>query len=204
MKLYYLPGACSMTPHTALEWIGRPYEAQAMSHEDTKQPDYLALNPLGTVPLLVDGDFSLTQNVAIVLYLDSLHPQARLFGSDTPQGRARALRWLVFLNSDVHTSFSPLFHTPDYITDEAAKQALEQSAHRKILRQLALAGQQLATQDYLADDISVADVYLYVLLRWCQRIGLNYGSLPQLAPFYRRMGQNPGLQAVLAQEGLEA
>ena len=64
--------------------------------------------------------------------------------------------------------------------------------------------QQLATQDYLADDISVADVYLYVLLRWCHRLGLDYSSLPQLAPFYCRMGSNPGIQAVLAQEGLEA
>ncbi len=70
MKLYYMAGACSLVPHTALEWSGVAYDAQAMKLADTKTPEYLALNPQGAVPLLVDGEFVLPQNVAILSYLD--------------------------------------------------------------------------------------------------------------------------------------
>lgn len=65
MKLYYLPGACSLVPHIALEWIGKPYEAEAVSREKIKSAEYLALNPQGAVPLLIDGDLALSQNAAI-------------------------------------------------------------------------------------------------------------------------------------------
>ena len=92
MKLFYLPGACSMVPHTALQWIGQPYEAKAVTHAQTKKPAYLAMNPQGAVPLLVDGDLVLSQNVAILAYLDARFPEARLFGSDTIEGKARAWR----------------------------------------------------------------------------------------------------------------
>ena len=111
MKLFYLPGACSMVPHTALQWIGQPYEAKAVTHAQTKEPAYLAMNPQGAVPLLVDGDLVLSQNVAILAYLDARFPEARLFGSDTIEGKARAWRWLAFLNADVHKAFGQLFRT---------------------------------------------------------------------------------------------
>lgn len=90
MKLYYMPGACSMTPHTALEWIGQPYEAQSVDRREIKSPEYLKLNPQGAVPLLVDGDLALSQNAAILAYLDARFPQVRLFGSDDLKGKARA------------------------------------------------------------------------------------------------------------------
>ena len=69
MKLYYFAGACSLADHIVLEWIGEPYETVRMTLASVKSPEYLALNPNGTVPLLVDGDFVLTQNVAILSYL---------------------------------------------------------------------------------------------------------------------------------------
>lgn len=202
MKLYYMPGACSMTPHTALEWIGQPYEAESVDTRTIKSPEYLRLNPQGAVPLLVDGDLALSQNVAILAYLDACFPQARLFGSDESRGKARAWRWLAFLNADVHKAFSPLFHLPDYVRDEAFKTAMQQAARDNILRMLAQVDAQLAAQPYLADALSVADVYLYVLLRWCRGIRLDVSHLSRLAPFYARLGEDPGVQSVLAKEGL--
>ncbi len=204
MKLYYLPGACSMTPHVALEWIGEPYEAEAATRASIKSPEYLKLNPQGAVPLLVDGDFALPQNVAILHYLDARFPKARLFGSDDIKGRARAFRWLSFLNADVHKAFVPLFYTPDYINDDATKAAMQQAARDNVVRMLAQADAQLARQKYLADDVSVADVYLYVILRWCRSQKVDLDHLSKLAPFYELMGGNVGVQAVIAQEGLKA
>lgn len=105
MKLYGLTGACSFVPHVALEWVklraNQDYAFQAVSREFIKSAEYLALNPRGNVPLLVDGDLALTQNQAIVHYLDELYPEAKLFGSKTARDKAKAARWLAFFNSDV-------------------------------------------------------------------------------------------------------
>lgn len=203
MKLYYMPGACSMTPHTALEWIGQPYEAQSVDRREIKSPEYLKLNPQGAVPLLVDGDLVLSQNAAILAYLDARFPQAHLFGSDDPKGKARAWRWLAFLNADVHKAFSPLFHLPDYVHDEVVKTAMQSAARDNIRHLLAQADAQLTAQPYLGDDVSVADVYLYVLLRWCRSLKLDFADLSQLAPFYVRLGENAGVRSVITQENLK-
>ena len=91
MKLFYLPGACSMVPHTALQWIGQPYEAKAVTHAQIKEPAYLAMNPQGAVPLLVDGDLVLSQNVAILAYLDARLALAGFPERRCPQGLRPAL-----------------------------------------------------------------------------------------------------------------
>ena len=92
MKLYYFPGACSLADHIVLEWIGAPYRAVEVDVAGRRSADYLALNPSGTVPLLVDGDFVLAQNVAILFYLAELNPRARLLGDGSLSGRADVLR----------------------------------------------------------------------------------------------------------------
>ena len=118
MKLYGLIGACSFVPHVALEWVKahshENYEFEAVSREFIKSSEFLALNPRGAVPLLVDGDLVLSQNQAILHYLDERFPEAKLFGSKTMRDKAKASRWLAFFNSDVHKSFVPLFRLPSY------------------------------------------------------------------------------------------
>ena len=79
LTLHYFPGSCAFTPHVALEWSGLPYRVQAESRESIKTPAYLKLNPLGQVPLLEDGDWALSQNVAIIDYINDLAPQAGIF-----------------------------------------------------------------------------------------------------------------------------
>ena len=203
MKLFYKAGACSMVPHTALAWIGKPYEAEGVTIEQMKAPAYLKLNPQGAVPLLVDGELVVTQNVAILAYLDSLHPEAKLFGSSTPQGKALAWRWLAFLNADVHKAFSPLFHAPDWLSDDV-KAAAQQAAREQIVKMLKQADDRLATTPWLGgEDISVADVYCYVILRWARGLKLDIGALKRLEDLYNRVAANKGVQAICAQEGLQ-
>ncbi|PVX32436.1 glutathione S-transferase [Pasteurella langaaensis DSM 22999] len=205
MKLYYLKGACSLVPHIALEWVGKPYAAIEATHEEIKSPEYLALNPLGAVPLLVDGDFALSQNVAILSYLDSLNPETKLFGSKTVQDKAKAMKWLAFCNSDLHTAFGPLFHSPAYLEgNEELKNTIRQEAAKRVLTLLAVANEYLSQHLYLGEQLSVADAYLYVELRWCKAIGLDYSPLVHLEPFYQRVGENPGVKAALAKQGLPA
>ncbi|MCK3657970.1 glutathione S-transferase [Pasteurellaceae bacterium Pebbles2] len=203
MKLYYLKGACSLVPHIALEWIGKPYQAEEASREFIKTPEYLALNPLGTVPLLVDGDFALPQNVAILNYLDELYPEAKLFGSKTVQDKAKAMQWLLFFNSDVHKAFVPFFRVPSYAQDNAElTEKIRQETAKKVLGLLEIAEDHLTRHQFFAEQISVADVYLYVELRWCNMLGLDYSHLRNLTAFYQRVDANAGVQATLKQQGL--
>ena len=128
LKLYYLPGACSLVPHTALEWIGVDFDAQAVDHTVIKSPEYLALNPNGQVPLLQEGSWTLTQNVAILDYLNDVYPQAKLYGSGDARAVARAREWLAFLNADLHKAFSLIFGAARFSEDESVQNAVRQAA----------------------------------------------------------------------------
>lgn len=204
MKLYYLAGACSFVPHVALEWIGKPYEAEAVSREKLKSADYLALNPQGAVPLLVDGDLILTQNVAILSYLDEIYPEAELFGSQTPRDKAKARRWLSFFNSDVHKLFGGLFRIPSYAEgNEALIAKIRQQTVENLLNALALANEHLEQHHYFGEKISVADVYLYTMLGWASMLGIDFSHLRQLLPFIERVQANEGVDRVRMQEGLK-
>lgn len=208
MKLYGLVGACSFVPHVALEWIKaqtqQDYEFQAVSREFIKSAEYLALNPRGAVPLLVDGDLALSQNQAILHYLDEVYPEAKLFGSKTARDKAKAARWLSFFNADVHKSFVPLFRLPSYAEgNEELTKTIRQQAAEQILDQLATANAHLENHIYFGESISVADVYLYIMLNWCRRLGLDFSHLEQLSAFMQRVESDKGVDNVREQEGLK-
>src|SRR5699024_1727233 len=93
MKLYYMPGACSLATHIVLEWIGVPYTTQRLSHDELKQDAFLAVNPAGAVPALDIDGWVLTQNAAILGYLAESHPDAGLAGDGSPRGHAEVNRW---------------------------------------------------------------------------------------------------------------
>lgn len=202
MKLYYLPGACSLTIHIALEWTKSDYAAEAVARDALKQTEFLKLNPLGSVPCLVDGDFALTQNVAILEYLNEKYPQAMLLGSNDMRERAEARRWLLFCNSDLHGAFVPLFAPARYIADESTHAELQNNAKEKIMRLFGIVNQHLETHDYLSGQKSVADAYLFVILGWADKMGLDLHALQALGAFKARMAADSGVQAALKQEGL--
>lgn len=208
MKLYGLTGACSFVPHVALEWVklraNQDYAFQAVSREFIKSAEYLALNPRGNVPLLVDGDLALTQNQAIVHYLDELYPEAKLFGSKTARDKAKAARWLAFFNSDVHKSFVPLFRLPSYAEgNETLTKTIRQQSAEQILEQLAFANAHLENHIFFGEEISVADAHLYIMLNWCCLLGLDFSHLSQLSAFMQRVEADQGVDNVREQEGLK-
>ena len=200
MKLYHMPGACSLADLIVLQWIGADHEPVRMSLESIKSPDYLAINPGGTVPLLAHGDLSLTENVAILGYLADLYPEARLLGDGSPRARAEVMRWLGFLNSDVHKAFKPIFTPQRFLKDAAMAPVLADNARGHVREYLERLDGQLEGRDWLTGERSIADPYLFVLSRWSAAKKVDMQGLDNLARFVRMMDGDAGVQAALRAE----
>ena len=203
MKLFCLTGACSLADHIVLEWIGQPYEFALVPREELKT-SFLRINPNGAVPALqLDDGTILTQNIAILDYLAGLGPGARLMGDGSAVSRAQVMRWTAFLNADVHKNFSPLFGAPRFVDGEEAQNSLKRKAAERLREQFELLDAQIGDGVWLVDGHrSVADAYLYVILRWAHAMKLDLSGLNNLARFFGHMGADTGVQAALKAEGL--
>ncbi|MEO6264617.1 MAG: glutathione S-transferase N-terminal domain-containing protein [Luteimonas sp.] len=202
MKLYYSLGACSLADHIVLEWIGKPYEAARVSREERKLPAYLKINPAGAVPALEDDGWVLTQNAAILNYLADRFPEAGLGGDGTPKGRAEVNRWVAFANSDIHPSFHPLFGSTGYLGDAAAIEKTKDAARSRLRSLFERADRQLEGKDWLTGTRSIADPYLYVLMRWTKGNDVDLSGLDNLDRFFRNIERDAAVQKVLQDEGL--
>lgn len=198
MKLYYSPGACSLADHIVLEWIGQPYEAIRVDREERQQPAFLALNPAGAVPVLdVDG-WVLTQNAAILNYLADRFPASGLGGNGTPESRAEINRWLAFVNSDVHPAFKPLFGATAYLGDDAMVELSKANARSQVRKLLERADAALAEREWIAGSSrSIADPYLFVILRWARGTQVDLAGLDNLERYFRAMRADPAVQKVV-------
>ena len=202
MKLYYLPGACSLTDHIVLEWIGQPYETVAVPRDQLRSPEFLKLSPNGVVPVLVEDDgWVLTENVAILDYLAERFPAANLRGI-TPREHAEVNRWLGFLNSDVHQSFKPLFAPARYIANEAEHAELQVNARTRLRAFFERLDAQLSGRDWLTGTRSIADPYLFVVLRWAKAKEVDLHGLDHLEHFVRDMHADAGVKAAMHAEGI--
>ena len=202
MKLYFSPGACSLSDHIVLEWIGKPYETVRVSRDDRKTPEFLAINPAGAVPALEHDGWVLTQNSAILNYLADLNPESGLGGDGSAKSRAEVNKWIAFSNSDVHPSFYPLFGSTAYLEDAALIDKTKDAARAKIRALYERADAHLADKQWLAGSRSVADPYLYVTWRWSRNNGVDVSGLGNLAAFASRIEADAAVQKVLKDEGL--
>lgn len=203
MKLYYMPGACPLADHIVLEWVGAPYEMVEVKRDKLKSPEYLKINPRGAVPALVDGDFVLTENVAILNYIADLYPEKKLHGDGTPRGRAEVNRWLGFINSDLHQSFKPMFGPASFIADASQHAELAANASKKLSELFKIINTPLTKHDWLAGaHRSIADPYLFVLLTWAKGKKIDLSGLDGLERFFQRMQADVGVKAAMHAEGL--
>ncbi|MGY4515405.1 glutathione S-transferase N-terminal domain-containing protein [Lysobacter sp. HA18] len=202
MKLYTKPGACSTACHISLHWSGAPFSVQVLTADEMKSAPYLAINPVGAVPALVDGDFKLTQNAAIVGYIADMYPDSGLGGDGSPRERAEANRWLAFCNADVHPAFHPLFGPGRFIADESQFDAVRAMARQRLRGMYERAERQLEGREWIAGFRSYADPYLYITLIWATKTGVDLSGFDNLAAFMRRMEADAGVQAAFKAEGL--
>jgi glutathione S-transferase len=200
MKLYYSPGACSLSPHIVLREAGLPFTpvlASTKTHKLADGTDYYTINPKGYVPLLeLDDGQRLSEGPAIVQYLADQVPDKKLAAPWGTMERYRQIEWLTFIGTEIHKSFGALF-TPN-MPEEA--QAM---ARTRVLSRLEWVNQQLEGKQYLmGESFSVPDAYLFTVVNWCKFVGLDIAALSHLGAFMARVGARPAVQEALKAEGL--
>ncbi len=200
MKLYFSPGACSLSPHIVLKESGLAFEAIAAptkTHRLADGTDYYTINPLGYVPLLVlDDGRQLREGPAIVQYIADQVPDKQLAPSNGSWERYKLLEWLNTISTELHKGFSPLF-TPNM--PEQAKDI----AKTRLISRLNWVDGELAGKSYLmGDTFSVADAYLFVVAGWGKHVGVDISGMPHLSAFVARVGARPAVQEALRAEGL--
>ena len=200
MKLYYSPGACSLSPHIVLHEAGLPFEAVLASTKTHQLPDgtdYYTINPKGYVPLLeFDDGQRLTEGPVIVQWIADQVPAKRLAPPAGTMPRYRVMEWLNFVTAELHKQFSPLFN-PAYPEEGKAIN------RERLAGRFAWVDGQLAGRPYLmGDDFTVADAYLYVVTRWTVPMKLDISSRANLAAYMARVARRPAVQRALQVEGL--
>ena len=200
MKLYYSAGACSLSPHIALEESGLPYEAISAPTKTKLLPDgsdYRKVNPLGYVPYLInDQGEGLAEGPAIVQYIADQAPDKKLAPANGSFERYRVQEWLNFITSELHKGYSPLFRPT---TPEDFKPVLREL----LLKKYEFVDAQLAGKQYLmGDSFSVPDAYLFTVTNWAKAVGLDLSKFANLQAFMARMAARPAVQAALEAEGL--
>lgn len=200
MKLYYSPGACSLSPHIALLEAGLPYDLVKVDLRAKKLEngdDYLAVNPKGQVPALaLDNGELVTEGPVIVQMIADKAPQKNLAPANGSSERYKLQEWLNFIASELHKNFSPMFQ-PVLSDDTKAFFKTRLEGKFKYIDQ-ALAG-----RDYLmGSQFTVPDAYLFTMLAWADRMGLNISGLPNLMAYKARVAARPKVQEALAAEGL--
>ena len=200
MKLYYSPGACSLSPHIVLRESGLPFElvlASSKSHKLLDGTDYYTINPKGYVPLLeLDNGERLSEGPAIVQYVADQVPDRALAPASGTMARYRVQEWLNFISSEIHKTFSPLFRPT---TPEDFKAVLKE----RIADRLKWVDQQLEGRSYLmGESFSVPDAYLFTVTNWCKPVGIDISALKHLGAFMARMAARPAVQEAMKAEGL--
>jgi glutathione S-transferase len=200
MKLYYAPGACSLSPHIVAREAGIPIELQKVSTKDKTMEgggDYWQVNGKGYVPALqLDDGQLLTEGPAIVQYLADRKPESNLAPKNGTVERYRLQEWLNFLTAELHKSFSPLFR-PNTPEDYKA------ISKENLAKRFDWLDKQLAGKDYLMGKVfTVADAYLFVLLGWTKPTQIDLARWPNLAAFHARVAARPKVKEAMLAEGL--
>ena len=209
MKLYYIPGSCSLSPHIVIHELGLDVSLLKVDHRQHTVEgggDYYGINPLGYVPILeLEDGTRFREGPVIVQYLADLQPDAGLAPAQGTLERYRLQEWLSFLTSEIHKGFIPLLYA-----GLAGKYV--DTVKPKLAQRFVWIDQQLAERPYLlGEQFSVADAYLFALIGWGQaqwlrswyKADIHFDGLLHLEAWYSRVYQRPAVRRALMEEGLE-
>lgn len=200
MKLYFSPGACSLSPHIILHETGLPFTTEKVdlrSKQTASGADYAAINPKGYVPALeTDDGVLLTEGPAIVQYLADKVPEKNLAPAIGSIERYQLMGWLNFIGTEIHKNYSPLFNP-------ASPDESKSNARANLTKRYDYVERMLEGREYLVGTgFSVADGYLFVVTNWAGNLKLDLSAFPNIAAFQKRISARPAVQQAMKAEGL--
>ncbi|MGZ5131563.1 MAG: glutathione S-transferase family protein [Caldimonas sp.] len=215
LQLHYFPGNASLIAHIVLEELGVPFELKYVDRAASahKSAGYLAMNPNGLIPVLVDtdggdaGPLVLYETAAICLHLADTHPSAGLLPPLATARRAQAYKWLAWLANTLHATLIVYFYPERWADDAAAVAQVKAHAEAKVGAQLDQLDAEFARHGgpwLLGEGFSLIDPYAFVLCRWTRGLGRPARELSHLQPWLARMLARPALQRAFVSEGLNA
>lgn len=200
MKLYYSPGACSLSPHIALLEAGLPYDLVKVDLKAKKLEngdDFLSINPKGQVPALaLDSGELVTEGPVIVQMIADQAADKNLAPAGNSAERYKLQEWLAYINGELHKNIGALFNPA--LSDDAKAVFKDRAAGK-----FKYVDSQLAGKDFLmGKQFTVADGYLFVMLAWADRMKFDLAALSNLKAYQARVGARPKVQEALVKEGL--
>lgn len=198
MKLYYTPQACSLSPHIVLRESGLKFDLEKVDLQTKKTSsgeDYLTINPKGYVPALkLDDNKILTEGPAIIQYIADLKPEANLAPAQNSFDRYRLQEWLNFISTEIHKVLGAFFNPK--LPEETKNQLM-----KKFNVRMDYLDKQLFIHPYiLGESFSVADAYLFTVLRWTSFFNINLQSWPALSKYMARIEERPAVHEALTLE----
>ena len=201
MKLYYAPGTCSLAAHIIGHELGLDLDLEKVDLKTKATAggaDYMTINPKGYVPALeIDRGLLLTEGPAVLQYLAAQRPERHLLPAEGTMERYRALEWLGFINSELHKTFTPLWHAE---SPAAAKDA----ARETLARRFRYLDRHLATHRYLLGTaFTLPDAYCFTVVNWSNYLQLDLKPYPNLTRYMSEIETRPAVEAAMAAEGLK-
>jgi len=204
-KLYFSPGACSLSPHIVLSEIGEKFETEKVdlkTKKTAKGEDFLKVNPKGQVPTLItDEGQILTEGVAIVQYLADQHPEKNLLPKTETWERYKAIEWLNYISTEIHKGMGLLFAADRMVTQPQGNEELKKSAKEGMNKKFDYLSEHLKKNQFvLGNQFSAADAYLFTLLGWHQFLKIDLTKYPILMGYMEKIKSRPAVQATLKAE----
>ena len=204
-QLYYYPLNASMAPHFVLEELKVDFELTLVDRKNNaqKSPDYLALNPAGRIPTLIDNGFAIFESPAICIHLAEAHPSSGLIPKVGDKNRALFFQWMMYLTNTVQAELMVYFYPNKHTTDVNNVANIIEAQESRLTEMFKLLDHELENKNFLiGDNISVCDYFLFMLAVWADELKTPPLSFKNLSKYLRRLAQRDAIINVCKKENL--
>ena len=204
-QLFYMPARASLAPHIVLQELELPYQLKLVDFDQNAQsdPEFLAINPLGRVPALVDDGFSMYEAAAITMHLADKHGRGRLAPELDDPMRPVYYQWMSYLSTTIQETLVQWFHPDEFVDSESSRGELKQSAEQRLGKLWEPVDDALANSAYLlGENFSACDAYLFTLLCWQYELPQTPEHWPRLETWFWKVRKRPSVLRTLEAEGV--
>lgn len=209
IKLYYSPGTACLAPHFLLEELSVPYELVLVdtSKNQHQEAAYLKINPNGKIPTLIDDDLVLTESAAICLYLADRYGKQDWSPAIASTERAHLYKWMLYLSNTLQAELVTYFYSDRLTEDDATAAQVKSKAEQRVAQMLVYLDESLHQSGgkyLLGSNLTIADLYLFMLCRWTRGMQKPARAYPHLGPYIQSLFERTSIKQVFEQEGITA